>query len=186
MIHLLMGVWCQRNSSLDLQARAYFDDSRVSFAASNADAARQAWTQVQLFDNLSGQVTNVDKSFAVIPRPSFAHVIHDATGGSLAIKEAAKVLGHQIAGGKLRRVLVSDARADDCVQTLQRLRSLGVAPKNAEKYVATKAMKQFLYGCEVSRPGSAATSRVRYAVTKTLWTKTRTQRNPEVLLTFIA
>eukprot|EP00438_Fugacium_kawagutii_P006310 Skav234963 [mRNA] locus=scaffold943:53567:56965:+ [translate_table: standard] len=159
-----MSVRCQRNSSFGLQPRAYFDDSRVSFAADSTEAAQQAWTQVQLFDNLSGQVTNVDKSFAVIPRLYFAQVVNDATGGSLAIREAAKVLGHQ---------------------TLQRLRSIGVGPKNAEKYVATKAMKQFLYGCEVGRPGSSATSRVRYAVSKTLWTKTRTQRNPEVLLTLL-
>ena len=43
MIHLLMGVWCQRNTSLGLRPRAYFDDSPVSFTAGSAPDAQRAW-----------------------------------------------------------------------------------------------------------------------------------------------
>ncbi|CAE7411900.1 rnh1 [Symbiodinium pilosum] len=46
-------------------------------------------------------------------------------------------------------------------------------------------MKQFLYGCEIGRPAVKAMERTRAAVTSTVWTKTRQQRNPEVLLTLL-
>ena len=105
----------------------------------------------------------------------------NATGGLLTIKEAAKVLGHQVGGSKLRRVFVSEALANACIQTLQRLRCQGVPPRSADKYISAKALKRFVYGCEVSHPAAGASSKVKYAFSKTLWTKTRTYRNPEVL-----
>ena len=79
MIHVLMGVWCRRNSKLGLLPRAYVDDSRVSFASDNVEAATAAWKEVQLFDRLSGQETNGGKSFAVVPRPSLGKTIAAAT-----------------------------------------------------------------------------------------------------------
>ena len=185
MIHVLMGVWCRRNTKLGLLPRAYVDDSRVSFESSNVQAATAAWQEVQLFDALSGQETNTGKSFAVVPRPSLGKTITAATEGALEIRAQAKVVGHQIVGGKLRRVIVGDERAQVCTDTLHRMRSVGVSPHVAGKYAATKAMKQFLYGCEVSRPAVKAMERVRYAMTSTLWTQTRQQRNPEILLTLL-
>ena len=68
---------------------------------------------------------------------------------------------------------------------MQLLRTIGVAPRAAERYVATKPLKQFLYGCEIGRPAALATSQVRSAVLSALWPKTRKLRNPEILLTLL-
>eukprot|EP00435_Cladocopium_sp_Y103_P017722 s497_g4.t1 len=185
MIHLLMGIWCQRNEALGLHPRAYFDDSRVSFGASDGQAATAAWNEVQRFDELSGQQTNTSKSFAVVPAPRFARHVAAATGDALEVKSQAKVLGHQAVGGKLRRVAVSHNRANACISTLQTARAVGIAPRQAERYVSTKAIKQFIYGCEIGRPGANDSQNVRWAASSALWTSTRQQRNPEVLFTLL-
>ncbi|CAE7772632.1 rnh1 [Symbiodinium sp. CCMP2592] len=185
MIHVLMGVWCRRNTTLGLRPRAYFDDSRVSFPSDSVEAATAAWQEVHLFDRLSGQETNTRKSFAVVPKPSLSQTVHVATDGTLEVREEAKVVGHQVVAGKLRRIAVSEERAQTCVDTLQKIRSVGVAPRAAEKYAVTKAMKQFVYGCEVGRPAAHSCEKVRNASAATLWTEARTQRNPEVLFTML-
>ena len=81
--------------------------------------------------------------------------------------------------------MVGEERAQVCTDALQRIRSVGVSHHAAGRYAATKAMKQFLYGCEIGRPAVKAMERTRAAVTSTVWTKTRQQRNPEVLLTLL-
>ena len=180
MIHVLISVWYRRNSKLGLLPRAYVDDSRVSFASDNVEAATAAWKEVQLFDRLSGQETNGGKSFAVVPRPSLGKTIAAATEEALEIRAQAKTVGHQVVGGKRRRVVVGEELAQVCTDTLQRICSVGVSHHAAGRYAATKAMKQFLYG-----PAVKAMERTRAAVTSTVWTKTRQQRNPEVLLTLL-